>query len=301
MIELVNVCKDFDKTPILTDINLTIPEGQVFGLIGTNGAGKSTLLRTLTGIYKPTKGQVTIQGEPIYNNPKAKLNFFYVPDDLYFFQGATPKDLANYYLGIYPDFDKDRYLSLLDTFHLKSKKRISTNSKGMKRQIAILAAICANTPYVFLDETFDGLDPLIRKAIKTLLVNEMESRGMTTIITSHNLREQEDICDHVCVLHQGNIVLSKDLLALKCSSQKVEVCFQNDQEAQEVLSQFTILKEKQKGFLYQLIIQGDREEVMEAFNQVKTTYLEIIPLSLEEIFITEMEGIGYDIQALINS
>ncbi len=299
MIEIKNLNKDFGSEQVLTDVNLQIKEGEIFGLIGTNGAGKSTLLRTITGIYKPNSGLVTIDGKPVYDNPETKENFFFVPDDLFFIKGTTPKSLAEYYTGIYPTFDTKKYMKLLDTFHLDSKKRVATFSKGMKRQVAILAAICANTKYVFLDETFDGLDPVVRRAIKKLLATEMEERGMTTIITSHNLREQEDICDHIGVLHKSSIVLSKDIVELKCSIQNVEVCFNSEEEAEKILGQLTITKKVQKGPLYILTIEGDREEVMSILHQADTSYLDVQSLSLEDIFITEMEAIGYDIQALI--
>lgn len=299
MIEIKELNKNFGKDQILSDINFTIKDGEVFGLIGTNGAGKSTLLRTITGIYKPNSGTVTVDGLPVYDNPKAKQLFFFLPDDLYFSQGMTPKSLATYYKGIYPAFDIEKYMKLLDQFHLKPKKRISTYSKGMKRQVAILAGICANTKYVLLDESFDGLDPVIRKAVKQLLVREMDERGMTTIITSHNLREQEDICDHIGVLHQSKIVLSKDMVALKCSVQNVEVCFASDTEAEQTLAKLCIKKQKQKGPLYLLTIEGNREEVMEILHSVDTTYLDVQSLSLEDIFIKEMEAIGYDIQTFM--
>ena len=299
MIEVNQVSKVFQNEMVLNNIDLSINEGEVFGLIGTNGAGKSTLLRIMSGIIKPTTGTVTIDEQPIYQNATTKKKLFFIPDELYFFQNATPLDMKNYYKSIYEQFNCEKFDKLLKTFSFDPKKKITSMSKGMKKQIAIFCGVCANTKYLYCDETFDGLDPIMRQSIKSLFAGEMDERGLTPIIASHNLREQEDICEHVGILHKGNIVLSKDLLELKCTIQKIECAFSNEEDAKNCLAQLDITASTRKGPLHLLTVKGDREEVMKILSQYQTTYLEIIPLTLEEIFITEMEAIGYDIKTLI--
>lgn len=299
MIQINHISKTFGTQQVLTNVDLSIREGEVFGLIGTNGAGKSTLLRIMSGIIKPTTGTITIDEKPVFQKSETKKELFFIPDELYFFQNATASTLKNYYQSVYEHFDGTKFENLLKTFSLDKNKKIASMSKGMKKQIAIFSGICANTKYLYCDETFDGLDPIIRQSVKSLIAGEMKERGLTPIIASHNLREQEDICEHIGVLHKGSIVLSKDLLELKCNIQKVECAFSSEEEAHNCLGQLDITTKEQKGPLYILTVKGDREEVMTALSKANTTYLEILPLTLEEIFITEMEAIGYDIKTLI--
>ena len=299
MIELNQISKSFQTEQVLNNVDLSIKEGEVFGLIGTNGAGKSTLLRIMSCIIKPTSGTITIDEQPVYQTAATKKELFFIPDEFYFFQNATPLDMKKYYSSIYEHFNCEKFDKLLETFSFDPKKRITSMSKGMKKQIAIFCGVCANTKYLYCDETFDGLDPIMRQSIKSLFAGEIAERGLTPIIASHNLREQEDICEHVGILHKGNIVLSKDLLELKCTIQKIECAFSNEEDAKNCLAQLDITASTRKGPLHLLTVKGDREEVMKILSQYQTTYLEIIPLTLEEIFITEMEAIGYDIKTLI--
>lgn len=299
MIEINQISKTFGTQQVLTNVDLSMNEGEVFGLIGTNGAGKSTLLRIMSGIIKPTTGTITIDEKQVFQKAETKKELFFIPDELYFFQNATAVTLEKYYKSIYEHFDGTKFNRLLETFSLDKKKKITSMSKGMKKQISIFAGICANTKYLYCDETFDGLDPIMRQSVKSLLASEMKERELTPIIASHNLREQEDICEHIGVLHEGSIVLSKDLLELKCTIQKVECAFASEENAKNCLAQLDITISEQKGPLYILTVKGDREEVMATLSQADTTYLEILPLTLEEIFITEMEAIDYDIKTLI--
>ena len=299
MIELSQVSKTFTKESILENINLSIPEGHIYGLIGTNGAGKSTLLRLMAGIYKPDRGNVILDNMTVFQNPKAKGQLFFIPDDLFFPTNANPLDMASYYQGIYPDFDRARYEKLLKAFSLPPKKAVKNMSKGMKRQVAILCGICSNTKYLYCDETFDGLDPIIRQSVKALLMKDLEERQLTPIIASHNLREQEDICEQIGILHHGKIVLSKDILEMKYQISKVEVCFETEEDAQACLAKLDIHDLVQKGPLYLFHAKGDREDVLSILKQANTTYLDLLPLTLQEIFIDEMEAIGYDIKKLI--
>lgn len=299
MIEINQISKTFGEEQVLHNVDLSIREGEVFGLIGTNGAGKSTLLRMMSGIIKPTTGRITIDEKEVFQNAKTKKQLFFIPDELYFFRNANAVALEKYYKSMYEHFDSKKFEKLLETFSLDKKKRIASMSKGMKKQIAIFCGICANTKYLYCDETFDGLDPIMRQSVKSLFASEMKERGLTPIIASHNLREQEDICEHIGVLHKGTMVLSKDLLELKCNVQKVECAFANEEMAQKCFEQLDVVASEQKGALYLLTVKGDREEVMKILSQAETTYLEMLPLTLEEIFITEMEAIGYDIKTLI--
>ena len=215
MIEAKNLTKRFDNIVAVDHINATIRDGYVFGLIGTNGAGKSTFLRMASGILKPDEGTIQIDGEDVFENPKVKSRFYYISDEQYFFPNATPKEMIIYNKAVYSSFDEGRCFKLLESFNLDPKRKISTFSKGMKKQLSVILGICANTDYIFCDETFDGLDPVMRQAVKSLFANDMAERNLTPIIASHNLRELEDICDHVGLLHKGGIPLSKDLDDMK--------------------------------------------------------------------------------------
>ena len=211
MIEAVNLTKRFDDIVAVDHTNAQIRDGSVFGLIGTNGAGKSTFLRMTAGVLKPDGGTVTIDGMEVFENEEAKRRFFYISDDQYFFSNSTPRDMMAYYRIVYPSFDKERFHGLMRSFDLDEGRKINTFSKGMKKQVSVICGVCAGTDYLFCDETFDGLDPVMRQAVKSIFANDMQQRHLTPIIASHNLRELEDICDHVGLLHKGGILLSRDL------------------------------------------------------------------------------------------
>ncbi|MEG2350863.1 MAG: ABC transporter ATP-binding protein, partial [Hungatella sp.] len=226
MIEAKNLTKRFDEITAVDHINATIKDGSVFGLVGTNGAGKSTFLRMLSGILKPDEGQITIDGQDIFENIAIKSRFFYISDDQYFFNNATPDEMMTFYQTVYAQFDRKRFIHLMGSFDLDRKRKINTFSKGMKKQVAVLCGVCANTDYLFCDETFDGLDPVMRQTVKSIFANDMEERHLTPIIASHNLRELEDICDHVGLLHKGGILLSKDLDDMKLNIHKIQCVLQ---------------------------------------------------------------------------
>lgn len=298
MITAENLTKKFDDIVAVDHVSAKIRDGSVFGLIGTNGAGKSTFLRMLSGILRPDEGTVTIDGEPIFENEKVKGRFFYISDDQYFFNNASPLDMMEFYSRIYPRFDRDRYRNLLGSFGLEARRKIHTFSKGMKKQLSVLCGICANTDYLFCDETFDGLDPVMRQAVKSIFANDMSERNLTPIIASHNLRELEDICDHVGLLHRGGILLSRDLDDMKLNIHKVQ-CVLKDGETFEDLTALQRIKTETRGKLYTITVRGTREEVEGLMESYQPVFYEIIPLSLEEIFISETEVAGYDIKKLI--
>lgn len=299
MIEAIDVSKKFDNIQAVDHITATIKEGNVFGLIGTNGAGKSTFIRMLCGILKPDTGTIMIDGMPVWENPSAKELFFYISDDQYFFNNGTPADLKLFYRTVYPNFDSARFDTLLGQFDLDAKRKIHTFSKGMKKQLSVLCGICANTKYLFCDETFDGLDPVMRQAVKSIFASEMESRGMTPIIASHNLRELEDICDHVGLLHKGGILLSKDLEDMKFNISKVQCVLKDGINPKQIFADLTILSLEQRGQLYTITVRASQEEVAERLRYHDPVFFEVLPLSLEEIFISETEVAGYDIKKLI--
>ena len=298
MIEAVKLTKRFDDILAVDHIDATIKDGSVFGLIGTNGAGKSTFLRMVAGVLKPDEGTVTIDGMKIFENEEAKHRFFYISDDQYFFNNATPKDMMTYYKITYPRFNEERFHSLMKSFDLSEKRKINTFSKGMKKQVSIICGVCAETEYLFCDETFDGLDPVMRQAVKSIFANDMEERHLTPIIASHNLRELEDICDHVGLLHKGGILLSRDLDEMKMKIHKVQCVLQPGMEPED-LAGLAILKTERRGKLLTLTVRGDLSMVEYIMQNANPIFYETIPLSLEEIFISETEVVGYDVKKLI--
>ena len=298
MIQAVKLTKRFEDITAVDHIDAAIREGSVFGLIGTNGAGKSTFLRLASGILKPDEGHITIDGQEVFENPAAKRMVFYISDEAYFFSNASPLDMMAYYSRVYERFDKERFRRLLKSFGLDEKRRIHTFSKGMKKQLSVILGLCANTEYLFCDETFDGLDPVMRQAVKSLFANDMAERNLTPIIASHNLRELEDICDHVGILHKGGILLSKDLDDMKLNLHKIQCVLRPGMEAGEIPG-LEILKTERRGSLSTITVRGTREEVEAAMRSCEPVFFEAIPLSLEEIFISETEVAGYDVKKLI--
>lgn len=299
MIESVNVSKQFDKIKAVDQVSATIKEGTVFGLVGTNGAGKSTFIRMLSGVLKPDSGSIRIDGMEVYENIMAKELFFYISDDQYFFSNATPKDLKEYYKVVYGKFDGNRFDTLMKQFELDPKRKINTFSKGMKKQVSVICGVCANTKYIFCDETFDGLDPVMRQAVKSIFAKEISERNMTPVIASHNLRELEDICDHVGLLHKGGILLSKDLFDMKLSIHKVQCVFQKEEDVTQIFEGIELLKIDRRGTLYTITARGNSEEIRKRIEMAKPIFYEVLPLTLEEIFISETEVVGYDIKKLI--
>ncbi|MDO5415710.1 MAG: ABC transporter ATP-binding protein [Lachnospiraceae bacterium] len=298
MIRAENLTKRFEDITAVDHITAEIKDGCVFGLIGTNGSGKSTFLRMASGILKPDEGSITIDGEGIWENPKVKSRFFYISDDQHFFPNSTPQELMQFYCCLYPDFDTKRFYHLLDSFGLKKDRKIQTFSKGMKKQVSVLCGICAGTDYIFCDETFDGLDPVMRQTVKSLFASDMEERNLTPIIASHNLRELEDICDHVGLLHKGGILLSRELDDMKLNLHKVQCVLRPGMTAAD-LTALDIARTEQTGSIYTLTVRGSKEQICGWMESYEPLFYELIPLSLEEIFISETEVAGYDIKALI--
>ncbi|SFQ20159.1 ABC-2 type transport system ATP-binding protein [Butyrivibrio proteoclasticus] len=299
MIELLDLDKSYDDIKAVNRVSLSIMDGEVFGLVGTNGAGKSTILRIIAGVIQPDLGIVCVDNRPVYDNPDVKKDIFYISDDQYFLPNSSPEDMAEYYEGIYEKFDKLRFFKMCNGFGLDIKRKISTFSKGMKKQISILLGICAGTKYLLCDETFDGLDPVVRQGVKSLFAAEMEDRGLTPMIASHNLRELEDICDHVGLLHKGGVILSEDISDMKLNMQKVQCVFASDADEKNALEGIDILLHEKRGRLHTITMRGEREEIEAAFKRGNPIFFEVLALSLEEIFISETEVVGYDIRKFI--
>lgn len=299
MIEVIEITKSFDTIRAIDHVCAKIQDGSVFGLIGTNGAGKSTFLRMLCGVLKPETGDILVDGMSVYENEEVKKQIFYISDEQFFFPNATSEEMRNYYASVYENFDRDRFDSLLEKFGLDKNRKINTFSKGMKKQLSVILGICAKTKYLLCDETFDGLDPVMRQAVKSIFVAEIEDRGMTPIIASHNLRELEDICDHVGLLHKGGILFSKDLEELKCNIHKLQCVFRDKESQLSFMDEMNPFKIEQRGSLYTITLHGEREEIEQAIRGKNPIFSEILPLSLEEIFISETEVAGYDIKSLI--
>lgn len=299
MIELKNVSKIFGDVKAVDNICLAIRNNTVMGLLGTNGAGKSTLLRMMAGVLKPDDGEILIDDIPVWNNPEAKGKFFYISDDQYYFPNSTPKEFGSFYKTYYPAFDEERFHLLLDKIDLPADRKIRTFSKGMKKQLSILIGICAGTDYLFCDETFDGLDPVMRQAIKAIFIQEMERRSFTPVIASHNLRELEDISDHIGLLHKGGVLLSQDLEDLKCNLTKIQ-CVLPEELDEKIQNALLVLKMQRHGKLLTMTVRGETEKVLSWINALNPIYCEAVPLTLEEIFISETEVAGYDIKSLIS-
>ena len=299
MIELKNVSKIFGDVKAVDNICLAIRNNTVMGLLGTNGAGKSTLLRMMAGVLKPDDGEILIDNIPVWNNPEAKGKFFYISDDQYYFPNSTPKEFGSFYKTYYPAFDEERFHLLLEKIDLPADRKIRTFSKGMKKQLSILIGICVGTDYLFCDETFDGLDPVMRQAIKAIFIQEMERRSFTPVIASHNLRELEDISDHIGLLHKGGVLLSQDLEDLRCNLTKIQ-CVLPEELDEKIQNALLVLKMQRHGKLLTMTVRGETEKVVSWLNTLNPIYCEAVPLTLEEIFISETEVAGYDIKSLIS-
>ena len=292
------LCKSFDKIVALKDASTVIQRGSIFGLIGSNGAGKSTFLRLLAGIYRPDAGEILIDGKPVYENEELKQRIFYISDDQFFFPNSNMEEMANYFATIYKNFSYKQFYHLTEMFRLDPSRKLSTFSKGMQKQAHIILALSCQPDFLFCDETFDGLDPVMRQTVKRLLAYAVLDNRMTPIIASHNLRELEDICDHIGLLHQGGVVFDRDLSSLQGDIHKVQCAF-STAKAREDFAHLDVVTYEQRGNLSILVVRGHADATDGALKAMEPLYYELLPLTLEEIFITEMEVLGYDTEQLI--
>ena len=300
MICAINLQKRFDKFSALDNVNVEIPSGCVYGLVGTNGSGKSTFLRLLAGVYYPNEGLITLDGESIYDNAKIKTGIFFLPDTPFYFHQGTVRKMADFYKLIYQNFDVEIYRKMLTIFPIDPKAPIASMSKGMQRQAALILPFACRPRLLLLDEAFGGLDPFIRKSLKSLISESVAEYGMTVMIASHNLRELEDLCDHVGLIHQGHFLLNSDIDDLKGNIQSVQIVLDKPAEDVAAAAGLELLHVNQmQGSMQNWIIRGDRDEVLERLNAFSPKYLEAVAPTLEEIFIWTTEVPEYDVSKII--
>ena len=299
MIEIEVASKRFMDTEAVRDVTLTVPDGEVFGLVGTNGAGKSTLLRMIAGVLRPDSGAILVDGEPVWENPAVKAKIAFLPDEAYFFPDASAEDMAGFYAAARGGFDLARFRSLTGRFGLGGGRPVRTYSKGMRKQLSVLLGLCSGAKYLLCDETFDGLDPVMRQAVKSLFAGDMVERGLTPVVASHNLRELEDICDRVGLLHRGGILLSEDLSGMKENMHKIQCVIPDAEKEAALISALSPLSVKRQGSLRVITARGERQEILRLAAAAEPAFFEVLPLSLEEIFIGETEAIGYEIADIL--
>ena len=292
MLEMKDVIKTFDGFKALDGLTMTVPEGAVYGLVGPNGAGKSTAIRHLTGIYRPDSGEITMEGSRIYENSKIKQRIGYIPDDIFYFPAATLEDMRRFYRGIYPHFDDRLFEKLYDVFKLPKKSPIRRFSKGMQKQAAFHLTICTRPQVMILDEPVDGLDPVMRRQVWSLILSDVAQNGTTVLISSHNLRELEDICDHVGIMDHGRMLLERSLADMQGGTHKVQM-------VGETPKGLELLHESTSGRLKTLVVRGDAQEIERLVADSNPTYFDVLPLSLEEIFIYELGGVNDEVKNII--
>ncbi len=299
MIEISNLSKSFDnKNYVLENLNCKIKDNAIYGLVGANGAGKSTLLRLINSIYTANEGKILIDNQNAYDNEKLKQEMVFVPDDLYFYPGYTLMDMAEYHKSLYHNFDMNFVINTANTLKLNPNVKISSFSKGMKRQCALICALATNAKYLFFDETFDGLDPVVRNYFKKLLSEAMSKKDTTIIMTSHNLRELEDICDNLGLLYKGNILFESDIDTLKTNMFKVQISLKQDFD-KNTFKKLKILSYKKVGSVATLIINEEGHDSRKYLENLKPIILDYLPLTLEEVFIYQMEALGYEFESIL--
>lgn len=292
MLEAKNVVKTFDGFRALDSLNMTVPKGAVYGLVGPNGAGKSTIIRHLAGIYRQDSGEVLLDGQPVYENPAVKRRMTVIGDDWYYFPQANIREMARFFAGLYPAFSWERYEKLKQVFPLDEKMMLRRMSKGMQKQAAFWLAVCCMPEYLILDEPVDGLDPVMRRQVWSLLLGDVSERGTTVLVSSHNLRELEDVCDHMGILNRGQVLLERSLSDLQDNTVKLQVAYAGVTEPM-LPSELNILHRSHVGRVYTYIVRGSRAEILRRMEITEPILLESIPLTLEEIFIYELGGVDY--------
>ena len=292
MIEIRELVKTFDGFAALDGASLTVPQGAIYGLVGPNGAGKSTLLRHLTGVYRQDSGTVSVDGADVWENVAVKQRIASIPDDWHYFMQSSIRDMMKFYRGFYPQFNMERYKKLRGVFSLDEKQLIRRLSKGMQKQAAFWIAMCCMPDYLILDEPVDGLDPVMRRQVWSLLLGDVAERGTTVLVSSHNLRELEDVCDHVGILNKGRVLLERSLSDLQDNTVKLQVAYQGVTEP-VLPAELNILHRSHVGRVYTYIVRGSSEEILRRMQITDPVLLESIPLTLEEIFIYELGGVEY--------
>lgn len=299
MIEVKNVSRIYEHKTVINEINLTIQDGCMFGIVGSNGSGKSILLKMMAGILRPDSGEILVDGEPVYQNHELKKKIFYVSSLPFDDKTDHAVDVQRYYSSQYPGFQKEEFYDYLINFKLDKKQKLGTYSNGMKKQLSLICGICSGAKYLLLDETIDGLDAVTRQWIRRVLKKEIRERGLTPVMISQNLRKIEEICDAVAFLHEGKVLLSKNLEEIKSNIQKVQCVFKTSEDEAKIISVLDIVKNEKRGSLNIFTVRGNRAEILDVFATVNTIFLDSVPLHLEEIFIREAEAVGYDVKRLM--
>ena len=295
MIRITDVVKDFDGFRALNHLDMHVPKGAIYGLVGPNGAGKSTIIRHITGVYKQDQGEVKIDGTDVYENPAVKAKFAYIPDDIFYFTQANTIDMMKYYKGIYPKFDEQLFSALADCFPAVDVRRnIRSLSKGMQKQVAFWLSVCCRPELLILDEPVDGLDPVMRRQIWSIIMSDVAEHGTTVLVSSHNLRELEDVCDHVGIMNEGKILIEKSLSDLQGSVTKVQAAFAGDMP--KLPDSIQVLHKVTTGRVHTLILKGEPKEAEAAMAATNPLLLDVLPLTLEEIFIYELGGVDYAVK-----
>ena len=298
MIEVNGLKKSFDGFLALSGVDMHVKKGAIYGLVGPNGAGKSTLIRHLTGIYRPDEGEVLVCGRPVFENRQIKAQMAYIPDDLFYFMQADTMEMKRFYEGVYPEFDAKLFYRLQEFFpSIHVKRNIRRLSKGMQKQVAFWLAICCKPKLMILDEPVDGLDPVMRRQIWSMILSEVAEHEMTVLVSSHNLRELEDVCDHVGIMHRGSIWIERSLSDLQGSVSKLQVASTSGMP--KLPEHFQVLHMSNTGRVYTMIVKGDPKEAARALTESGTALVDILPLSLEEIFIYEMGGADYEVKDIL--
>ena len=298
MIEVKNVVKSFDGFRALDGLTMTVPHGAVYGLVGPNGAGKSTIIRHLAGIYRQDSGDVLVDGQPVYENTAVKRRMAVIGDDWYYFPQSGIREMAKFYAGLYPAFSWERYQKLKEVFPLDEKLMLRRMSKGMQKQAAFWLTVCCMPEYLILDEPVDGLDPVMRRQVWSLLLGDVAERGTTVLVSSHNLRELEDLCDQVGLLSAGRLLFEKDLDALKLGFCRVQAAY--DHPVDWAATGLAILDKKERGKLVSLLVRGTAEDTLAVLEARRPLFAEALPMTLEEVFIGEMEAAGYDYSNILS-
>ena len=292
MLRMQEVTKTFGDFTALNNLSMHVPKGAVYGLVGPNGAGKSTAIRLLTGVYRPDCGEITLEGQKIYENPEVKVRISYIPDEIFFFPSASLEEMRKYYKGFYPKFDDALFNRLYDVFQLPKKGPIRRFSKGMQKQAAFHLSICTRPDVLILDEPVDGLDPVMRRQVMSLILSDVAQRETTVLISSHNLRELEDVCDHVGIMDKGQMLMEKSLASMQGNTVKLQM-------VGDTPTDLEILHTSTSGRLNTLVVRGTPEEVQARVAACNPTYFDILPLSLEEIFIYELGGVNYEVKNIV--
>lgn len=290
LITAKNVVKKFDKFTALNHFNMNVPEGSIYGLVGPNGSGKTTTIKHLIGMYKQDEGEILVNDEKVYDNEKIKSKIAYISDDLYFFHGYSIKDMAKFYSKIYKNFSFEKFDNLQKIFNIDVKRKVNKLSKGMKKQVAFWLTISCNPEIMILDEPIDGLDPIMKENVWKILLEEVKKRKMTVIISSHNLKELENVCTNIGIMKNGEMVLEKELEKKDNNIQKMQIVFSNNSQISRIREKLSILKEEKIGSVYYFIVKGTQKEIEEILSKYKLTLMEFLPLSLEEVFMFENGG-----------